>query len=184
MSSTTTPLPNFRSIFNDALDSYAKQTGIDLTSHPSADRLRSCNTSEAVLQSLQERESAFNDYRNKNQKLINCLRPIVQVVHAFSGILADVASLVPFQPTNTILTGIDVLLTAALGVSASYDALVDLFDCVANFLKRLRIYTEITLDPTMTHILVTIMVEVLFVLALATKQIKQGRKIRKEVARR
>ena len=29
-----------------------------------------------------------------------------------------------------------------MGVSASYDALVDLFDRVGNFLKRLRIYEE------------------------------------------
>ena len=52
---------------------------------------------------------------------------------------------------------------------------MDLFECVANFLGRLRIYTEIPSTPNMSGILVTIMVEVLSVLALATKQIKQGR---------
>lgn len=62
-----------------------------------------------------------------------------------------------------------------MGVSASYDALVDLFDRVGNFLKRLRIYEETPLDPTMAHMLVRILIEVLSVLALATKQIKQGR---------
>jgi hypothetical protein len=65
---------------------------------------------------------------------------------------------------------------AAIGVSASYDALADLFECVANFLRRLHIYTEkISLSPTMSDIMIKIMVEVLSVLALATKQIKQGR---------
>jgi hypothetical protein len=64
---------------------------------------------------------------------------------------------------------------AASGVSKSYDALVDLFECVGDFLRRLRIYTEIPLTPLMTDIVVKILVEVLFVLALATKQIKQGR---------
>jgi hypothetical protein len=65
---------------------------------------------------------------------------------------------------------------AASGVTASYDALADLFECVANFLGRFHIYTEkISLPQTMSDIMVKIMVEVLSVLALATKQIKQGR---------
>lgn len=64
---------------------------------------------------------------------------------------------------------------AASGVSSSYDALVELFECVGGFLKRLRIYTDIPLTPLMTEISVKIMVELLSVLALATKQIKQGR---------
>jgi hypothetical protein len=61
-------------------------------------------------------------------------------------------------------------------VSSSYDALVELFECLENFLKRLHIYTEmITLRPVMADLLVKIIVEVLGVLSLATKQIKQGR---------
>jgi hypothetical protein len=70
----------------------------------------------------------------------------------------------------------DVLLfQAALGVSASYDALVDLFECIGNFLNRLRIYSGIPFSHSMTGIITKIMVEVLSVLSLATKQIKQGR---------
>ena len=64
---------------------------------------------------------------------------------------------------------------AASGVTTSYDALVELFECVANFLKRLHIYTEIPFTPTMIDIIVKILIEVLSVLALATRQIKQGR---------
>ena len=64
---------------------------------------------------------------------------------------------------------------SANGVSSSYDALVDLFECIGNFLKRLRIYGDIPITPSMTDIIVNIMVELLSVFALATKQIKQGR---------
>ncbi len=67
------------------------------------------------------------------------------------------------------------ILQAASDVSSSYDALVDLFECVGNFLKRLRIYTDLPFTPSMTEISVKIMIELLSVLALATKQIKQGR---------
>jgi hypothetical protein len=64
---------------------------------------------------------------------------------------------------------------AANSVTSSYDALVDLFECIGNFLKRLRIYTDIPLTTSMTDIIGQIMVELLSVFALATKQIKQGR---------
>ena len=67
------------------------------------------------------------------------------------------------------------MLQAAHGVSSSYDALVDLFECLGNFLKRIRIYSDIPLTPSMTEISVKIMAELLSVLALATKQVKQGR---------
>jgi hypothetical protein len=62
-------------------------------------------------------------------------------------------------------------------VRDSYDALVDVFECIKNFTSRLKIYTdrEIERTPAMTETIIKIMVEMLAVLALATKQINQGR---------
>ena len=60
-------------------------------------------------------------------------------------------------------------------VSASYDALIDLFTSFENFLSRLGIYIGVPLAPALTNILVKIIVELLSTLALATKQVKQGR---------
>ena len=57
----------------------------------------------------------------------------------------------------------------------SYDALVDIFECIENFLSRLKVYTEIKPTPALTETMIKILVELLGVLALATKQINQGR---------
>ena len=57
----------------------------------------------------------------------------------------------------------------------SYDALVDIFKCTENFLRRLDIYTKIPPTPAMTEMVIKIMAELITVLALATKQMKQGR---------
>ena len=57
----------------------------------------------------------------------------------------------------------------------SYDTLVDIFECIENFLSRLKIYTEIKPTPAMIETMIKIMVELLAVLALATKHINQGR---------
>jgi hypothetical protein len=53
--------------------------------------------------------------------------------------------------------------------------LLELFECLGSFLKRMEIYTTIPPTPIMTEVVVKIMVELLSVLALASKQIKQGR---------
>ena len=85
---------NFQSILDAALDNYIKQTGIDLTKHPSADKLQNCHSPDDVLQILSETESAFKDYRDQHRNLIDRLRPVVQVVHAFSAVLGEAAALV------------------------------------------------------------------------------------------
>jgi hypothetical protein len=58
---------------------------------------------------------------------------------------------------------------------ASYDTLVELFASFENFLSRLRIYTGIPPSPVLTDVLVKIIAEVLYTLALATKHVKRGR---------
>lgn len=92
MSFITTPFSNFQFILDAALDNYTKQTGIDITKHPSADKLQNIHSPKDVIQLLLEREAAFKDYRNKHYKLINFLHPIVQIVHAFSGSIGEAAS--------------------------------------------------------------------------------------------
>ena len=64
---------------------------------------------------------------------------------------------------------------AVKDVNANYDAVVDLFEVICIFLKRLDIYTTIPLTTFMTEIIVKIMIELISILAVSTKQIKQGR---------
>ena len=92
-----TSSPNFQSILDAALDSYHKQTGINLTNHPSAEQLQSCHSTDDVVKLLLERETTFRDYRGQYRKLIDCLRPVVKVIHAFSTILVSASGLVSNQ---------------------------------------------------------------------------------------
>ena len=60
------------------------------------------------------------------------------------------------------------------GVSANQDALLDIFERIENVFRRLETYTELPLTKEMTDIIIKVMVEVLLILALVTKEIKQG----------
>ena len=110
--------------------------------------------------------------------------------------LSLIVILQPLSPATAIFTGfhptrrmshslipsaylLDILVpqavTAVKDVSSSYDALVDLFASFDKFLSRLSIYAEIPLTQALKNVLVEIIVELLSTLALATKQVKQGR---------
>jgi hypothetical protein len=64
---------------------------------------------------------------------------------------------------------------AAKDVSAAQEALIDIFERIENFFKRLETYTSVRPNAAMTDIIVKIMVEVLNILGIATKERKQGR---------
>jgi hypothetical protein len=80
----------------DALADYTKVTGIDLSNNPFAAAIERSNSPEAILELLQEREKAFKEYRDEDRRLISCLRPAVNVIHSFSGILGEAVSLVSY----------------------------------------------------------------------------------------
>jgi hypothetical protein len=64
---------------------------------------------------------------------------------------------------------------AVKGVRAGQDALVDMFDRIEKFFRRLEIYMEVPSTTEMMNIIVQILVAVFSILGIATKEIKQGR---------
>ncbi len=63
----------------------------------------------------------------------------------------------------------------AKSVSASQGALATIFERIESFFRRLETYTEVPPTVGMTHTIVKIMVEMLSILSIATKEIKQSR---------
>jgi hypothetical protein len=98
-----------------------------------------------------------------------------------------------FSPSSVIFAGIGVLLSvcipyyfravhckayisqAAKDARASQDTLIDIFERIEMFFRRLEIYTEVPPTIEMTDMIIQIMVEVLSILGMATKEVKRGR---------
>ena len=57
---------------------------------------------------------------------------------------------------------------------ASQNTLIDMFERIEMFFRRLEVYTQVPPTTEMMDILIQIMVEVLSILGIATKEIKQG----------
>ena len=64
---------------------------------------------------------------------------------------------------------------AAKDVRASQDILIELFGRMEFFFKRLEAYIKVRPTTAMTDIIVKIVVEVISILGIVTKEIRQGR---------
>ena len=64
---------------------------------------------------------------------------------------------------------------AAKDVRASHDTLVDIFERIEKFFRRVEVYTELQPTAEMMNMIIEIMVEVLSILGIATKDVKQSR---------
>ncbi|KAI0301686.1 hypothetical protein B0F90DRAFT_288393 [Multifurca ochricompacta] len=169
----TTSTAYFQSIFNCALKAYKQKTKKDLATHPLATQLQSCNSASAILAILQGQVHKFDQSRESDKRWEKWLGPMVNVLYAFSATLGEGVGLA-FSPAKVIFAGIGVLLIAAKDVNGSKDALASLFERIEHFFKRLETYTEVPPTSAMTDIIIKIMVEVLDILAIATKEMKEG----------
>ncbi|KAN0128615.1 hypothetical protein V8E53_013534 [Lactarius tabidus] len=165
----STSSPNFQPIFDVALKAYEKKTKDDLITHPLAEQLQACKSPDDILAVLQDRVKEFD--QSRSERLSRWLNPTINVLFAFSSALGAGVGLV-FSPVNVIFTGVGVLLS---DVEASNDTLVDLFEHMENFFKRLESYAAVRPTNAMTGIIVKIMVEVLNIFAITTKEMRQGR---------
>jgi len=97
-----------------------------------------------------------------------------KVIFAGTGVLLLVST---FLDLFAIARRSDVLESqAAKDVRESQDALVDVFERVENFLKRLETYTEAPPTAAMTDMIVKIMVEVL-VLRFRQRKLDEGEQV-------
>ena len=89
----------------------------------------------------------------------------------FTGIGVFVAVSDPYDVYQLLLIS---SCKVAKDVGTSRDTLADLFERIEDLFKRLETYTKVPLTHAMTDTIVKILVEVLRIFAIATKEIKQG----------
>jgi hypothetical protein len=88
---TTSSSPNFRLIFNNALQAYKKRTKNDLLTHPLVGQLQNCTSSSAVLDLIHQQVQGL---QRDDDRLTRWLDPTVRVLHVFSETLGEGVSLV------------------------------------------------------------------------------------------
>ena len=73
---------------------YQKQTKKDLTTHPLASQLQSCDSTSAIITVLQDQIREFDQAHSSDDRLTKWLNPTVNVLCAFSAAVSGGVSLV------------------------------------------------------------------------------------------
>ncbi|KAH9996977.1 hypothetical protein BJV74DRAFT_794986 [Russula compacta] len=163
---------NYQAIFDNALEGYKRRTKKDLRSHPLFAKLEACDSTDNVLATLREQISGLD--QSGHDKWSKWLNPTVNVLYNFSATIGGGISLV-YPPAGVIFTGMGVLLSTATAVSASQDALADIFERIEYFFSRMGTYIEVPSTAGMTEIIVKIMIEMISIIGIAMKGMKQSR---------
>ncbi|KAI0293056.1 hypothetical protein BC826DRAFT_1143153 [Russula brevipes] len=173
MSQTATSTPSsFQPVFDAALQDYKKKTGINLHSYPLCARLESLQSPDSVLTALREQIPGFDRPRSGvDNRASNWLEPTVNVLSAYSAMIYDRGQLA-YPPATVIFTGIGVLLSVT---SASQSPPFEVFELIGNFFGRHEIYIQVPATIGMMDVIVDIVIEMLSILAIATREIKRGR---------
>ena len=74
-----------RVLFQTALEDYEKQTGIELSKHPLAERLQDCDSVGSVTDVLRKQARDFDKFREKD-KVLKPLEKMLTVLHIISSV--------------------------------------------------------------------------------------------------
>ncbi|KAN0141433.1 hypothetical protein V8E53_000678 [Lactarius tabidus] len=160
--------PNFQPILGKAVEEYTRKTGKRLVADPLAEEIRDCHSPDAILALLQGKANELNQSQSSDERLTKWLTPTVNVLSALSANLGQGIGTV-FPPIQAIFSGINILLVTAKERAVSRDVLIKLFAKIEKF------FVETHSDRTLADMSGRIMVELLSVLAIATKGMKQSR---------
>ena len=71
-------------LFDAALQSYEKQTGMKLIDHPLARQLENCHSVASVMDILQQQARRLTEFRGDDGRVMKSLKRAVHVLHALS----------------------------------------------------------------------------------------------------
>ena len=187
---------NFQLIINNALEAYKKRTKIDLLAHPLAPQSQACDSPGAILAVLQQqvRVQGLDTTVNVLFTFSAMLGPGIGMVcsrtcaylHSYislAGIFPHGSNLCryrcsPFSkyPQQLGMGRYSIHnFQTAKDVRASQDTLMDIFGKIEMFFRRLEVYADVSPTTEMVHTIILIVVEVLSILGIATKEIRRGR---------
>ena len=97
---------SFESIFNAALEDYAKRSGTKLDQHhPLVKQLENCNSVDSISKAIQEHARRFHEFRGEDGKMMKSLKGAVQVLYTLSTstVLSEGISIVSRESLISIL---------------------------------------------------------------------------------
>ena len=93
----------FQELFESALETYEKNTGISLPKHPLSEQLQSCQSVEDITSLVQGQASAFSEFRG-NDRIMKSIKSTVTILTMLSATatLGDTIGLVSQKGADSV----------------------------------------------------------------------------------
>ncbi|KAL4931965.1 NACHT and TPR domain protein [Aspergillus undulatus] len=127
-----------------------------------------------LMKEIDARNTQFGEFREKRRVLFDVLKSALIPIQLFGDLAAGGASMV-FPPSSLVFGAVTYLMSAARGVSSSFDAIQCLMGSLKDFTIRLKAYSKESISEDLGDKLADILVTLLEIFALSTKAIRRGR---------
>ncbi|TRM56803.1 hypothetical protein BD626DRAFT_617694, partial [Schizophyllum amplum] len=163
-------MSGLRGIWEDAVNRYERDTGEKLLLADFDD-----TSNDGCLLFIEQRSRDFDDFRARGpERLRKHLVAICNVVQPLCGCLGDLTA-VAVSPLKGIFGAIGVIMKAATDVSADYDAIVDVFETMADIVRMVKPISGSRFQDTLREPTVKLFAQILMVLGVVSKLQREGR---------
>ncbi|KAE8356745.1 tetratricopeptide repeat domain protein [Aspergillus coremiiformis] len=136
--------------------------------------LRSLTTVDGLLGAIEVENTTFSDFREKRHGIFAALKYAMLPIELVGDLAAGGASMA-FPPSSLVFGAVNYLINAARGVSAKYEAIVELMSTLKDFTIRLEVYAQQEVSDHLRRKLADILTTLLEVFAISRHQIERGR---------
>ncbi|KAF1999155.1 hypothetical protein P154DRAFT_523551 [Amniculicola lignicola CBS 123094] len=137
--------------------------------------IQQLRTPELLTARIEADHNKFQKFRDKHGKLTSVLKKCLYPFQALSIIAASGIGNSPAAPAAAVFGAVYFVLGAANGVSEAYDWITELFNKLEDFTGRLSEYIDGGLKPHLRAKVIDIFANILDVLAIAEKAVKDKR---------
>ncbi|RAH68312.1 NACHT and TPR domain protein [Aspergillus aculeatinus CBS 121060] len=153
-----------------ALARYEKITHSPLDPHA----WRDLTTVDGLWGAIEAENQSFQEFRRQRAGLCAALSQALRPIELVGDLAASAAGMF-FAPSSLVFGAVRYLVDAARGVSAKYDAIVELMVTLQDFTTRLAVYAQQQISPPLQEKITAILTTLLEVFAISRQQIRLGR---------
>ncbi|KAA1474952.1 hypothetical protein DENSPDRAFT_883194 [Dentipellis sp. KUC8613] len=164
----------FAVIWKAAIQLYEGNTGTKIADASHA--IAGIANVNALLEIIDRDQKKFAEYRNQGERIKAALRPVLNVIGTLAGAIGEGVAL-GFPPGKAVFAVVKLLVDATGNVKAHYDAVIDIFEQMHDFLSCCKIYLhrDAKMSDDVQHKIVKIFAHVLLVIGIVIKDMKRGR---------
>ncbi|KAA1474506.1 hypothetical protein DENSPDRAFT_931704, partial [Dentipellis sp. KUC8613] len=128
---------------------------------------------DELLGIIDGEQKKFKNYHKQVEKIQGAVKPVLDVIQTIADIAGEAVE-AAFPPAKIVFVAVKLLLDAADNVSARYKAIINIFVRMQAFLERCKTYVKSSISHGLQQRLVEILVHLLSIIGMVTKDIKRG----------